>query len=42
MPADIARELGANVVIAVDIAAESDSNFTDYGDSLSGHNLCRP
>lgn len=33
---DIARSRGARRVIAVDVGAATETNFTNYGDSLSG------
>eukprot|EP00667_Euglena_gracilis_P000439 EG_transcript_439 len=36
MPADVAKSLGANFIVAVDVAAIDNTNYTNYGDSLSG------
>ena len=36
LPADVMRSLGANTVIAVDVGAEEDTAFTNFGDYLSG------
>jgi len=36
LPADIMRSMGVNTVIAVDVGGEVDTDYYDYGDSLSG------
>ncbi|KAK6313399.1 hypothetical protein J4Q44_G00167460 [Coregonus suidteri] len=36
LPADVARSMGAKVVIAIDVGRQDDTNLTNYGDSLSG------
>ncbi|XP_067263348.1 patatin-like phospholipase domain-containing protein 7 isoform X2 [Chanodichthys erythropterus] len=36
LPADIARSLGAKMVIAVDVGSQDETDLTNYGDSLSG------
>ncbi|KAJ8263373.1 hypothetical protein COCON_G00158300 [Conger conger] len=36
LPADVARSLGAKVVIAIDVGSQDETNLTNYGDSLSG------
>ena len=36
LPADIMRRRGANYTLAVDVGAQDDVNFTNYGDMLSG------
>jgi len=36
LPADVAKSLGARYIIAVDVATVEDTNYTNYGDSLSG------
>eukprot|EP00668_Euglena_longa_P018846 GGOE01023493.1.p1 GENE.GGOE01023493.1~~GGOE01023493.1.p1 ORF type:complete len:1339 (-),score=400.06 GGOE01023493.1:352-4251(-) len=36
MPADVAKSLGANFIVAVEVAAIDNTNYTNYGDSLSG------
>lgn len=35
-PADVARSMGAKVVIAIDVGSRNETNLTNYGDSLSG------
>lgn len=35
-PADVARSMGAKVVIAIDVGSRDETNLTNYGDSLSG------
>lgn len=35
-PADVARSMGAKVVIAIDVGSQDETNLTNYGDSLSG------
>lgn len=35
-PADVARSMGAKVVIAVDVGSRDETSLTNYGDSLSG------
>uniref|UniRef100_A0A3P8WSZ4 lysophospholipase n=1 Tax=Cynoglossus semilaevis TaxID=244447 RepID=A0A3P8WSZ4_CYNSE len=34
--ADVARSMGAKVVIAIDVGSRDETNLTNYGDSLSG------
>ncbi|XP_048469787.1 patatin-like phospholipase domain-containing protein 7 isoform X2 [Rhincodon typus] len=36
LPADVARSLGAKVVIAIDVGSQDETDLTNYGDSLSG------
>ncbi|XP_030647689.1 patatin-like phospholipase domain-containing protein 7 [Chanos chanos] len=36
LPADVARSIGAKVVIAIDVGSRDETNLTNYGDSLSG------
>ncbi|XP_034402269.1 patatin-like phospholipase domain-containing protein 7a isoform X1 [Cyclopterus lumpus] len=36
LPADVARSMGAKVVIAIDVGSRDETNLTNYGDSLSG------
>ncbi|RVE68651.1 hypothetical protein OJAV_G00093920 [Oryzias javanicus] len=36
LPADVARSLGAKVVIAIDVGSRNETSLTNYGDSLSG------
>ncbi|XP_061133578.1 patatin-like phospholipase domain-containing protein 7 isoform X2 [Syngnathus typhle] len=36
LPADVARSMGAKVVIAVDVGSRAETNLTNYGDSLNG------
>uniref|UniRef100_A0AAY4BI66 lysophospholipase n=1 Tax=Denticeps clupeoides TaxID=299321 RepID=A0AAY4BI66_9TELE len=36
LPADVARSMGAKVVIAIDVGSLDESDLTNYGDSLSG------
>ncbi|XP_078498232.1 patatin-like phospholipase domain-containing protein 7 isoform X2 [Lissotriton helveticus] len=36
LPADVARSMGAKVVIAIDVGSRDESDLTNYGDSLSG------
>ncbi|XP_066513398.1 patatin-like phospholipase domain-containing protein 7 [Hoplias malabaricus] len=36
LPADVARSMGAKVVIAIDVGSLDETNLTNYGDSLSG------
>ncbi|KAJ3604043.1 hypothetical protein NHX12_028784 [Muraenolepis orangiensis] len=36
LPADVARSLGAKVVLAIDVGSQDETNLTNYGDSLSG------
>lgn len=35
-PADVARSMGAKVVIAIDVGSRDETNLTNYGDSLNG------
>lgn len=35
-PADVARSMGAKVVIAIDVGSRNETSLTNYGDSLSG------
>lgn len=34
--ADVARSMGAKVVIAIDVGSRDETNLTNYGDSLNG------
>lgn len=34
--ADVARSMGAKVVIAIDVGSQDETNLTNYGDALSG------
>lgn len=34
--ADVARSLGAKVVIAIDVGSRDETDLTNYGDALSG------
>uniref|UniRef100_A0A665UUT3 lysophospholipase n=1 Tax=Echeneis naucrates TaxID=173247 RepID=A0A665UUT3_ECHNA len=36
LPADVARSMGAKVVIAIDVGSRDERNLTNYGDSLNG------
>ncbi|XP_028826859.1 neuropathy target esterase isoform X2 [Denticeps clupeoides] len=36
LPADIARNIGAKVVIAIDVGSQDETDLCNYGDSLSG------
>ncbi|XP_028628610.1 patatin-like phospholipase domain-containing protein 7 isoform X1 [Grammomys surdaster] len=36
LPADVARSMGAKVVIAIDVGSRDETDLTNYGDSLSG------
>ncbi|XP_068561962.1 patatin-like phospholipase domain-containing protein 7a isoform X2 [Cebidichthys violaceus] len=36
LPADVARSMGAKVVLAIDVGSRDETNLTNYGDSLSG------
>ncbi|XP_066569380.1 patatin-like phospholipase domain-containing protein 7 [Amia ocellicauda] len=36
LPADVARSLGAKIVIAIDVGSQDETHLTNYGDSLSG------
>ncbi|XP_067868843.1 patatin-like phospholipase domain-containing protein 7 isoform X2 [Heterodontus francisci] len=36
LPADVARSMGAKVVIAIDVGSQDETDLTNYGDSLSG------
>lgn len=36
IPADVMRSMGINTIIAVDVGGEVDTNYANYGDSLSG------
>uniref|UniRef100_A0A8D0LC30 lysophospholipase n=1 Tax=Sphenodon punctatus TaxID=8508 RepID=A0A8D0LC30_SPHPU len=36
LPADVARSMGAKVVIAIDVGSRDETNLNNYGDSLSG------
>ncbi|XP_010607077.1 patatin-like phospholipase domain-containing protein 7 [Fukomys damarensis] len=36
LPADVARSLGAKVVIAIDVGSRDEMDLTNYGDALSG------
>ncbi|KAM3874365.1 patatin-like phospholipase domain-containing protein 7a [Diretmus argenteus] len=36
LPADVARTMGAKVVLAIDVGSQDETNLTNYGDSLSG------
>lgn len=35
-PADVARSMGAKVVIAIDVGSRDETDLTNYGDSLNG------
>uniref|UniRef100_A0A3Q3MMR8 lysophospholipase n=1 Tax=Mastacembelus armatus TaxID=205130 RepID=A0A3Q3MMR8_9TELE len=36
LPADVARSMGAKVVIAIDVGSQDETNLTNYGDTLNG------
>ncbi|KAM9858189.1 LOW QUALITY PROTEIN: patatin-like phospholipase domain-containing protein 7 [Aulostomus maculatus] len=36
LPADVARTMGAKVVIAIDVGSRDETDLTNYGDSLNG------
>uniref|UniRef100_A0A673BS20 lysophospholipase n=1 Tax=Sphaeramia orbicularis TaxID=375764 RepID=A0A673BS20_9TELE len=36
LPADVARSMGAKVVIAIDVGSRDETDLTNYGDSLNG------
>lgn len=36
LPADVMRARGACHVLAIDVGAQDDANFTNYGECLSG------
>uniref|UniRef100_A0A5F8GDL0 lysophospholipase n=1 Tax=Monodelphis domestica TaxID=13616 RepID=A0A5F8GDL0_MONDO len=36
LPADVAKSMGAKVVIAIDVGSRDETDLTNYGDSLSG------
>ncbi|KAL2092636.1 hypothetical protein ACEWY4_012434 [Coilia grayii] len=36
LPADVARSMGAKVVIAIDVGSRDERDLTNYGDALSG------
>ncbi|XP_066436174.1 patatin-like phospholipase domain-containing protein 7 isoform X2 [Eleutherodactylus coqui] len=36
LPADVARTMGAKVVLAIDVGSRDETDLTNYGDSLSG------
>lgn len=36
LPADVARSMGAKVVIAIDVGSRDERDLTNYGDSLNG------
>uniref|UniRef100_A0A8C6UAE6 Patatin-like phospholipase domain containing 7b n=1 Tax=Neogobius melanostomus TaxID=47308 RepID=A0A8C6UAE6_9GOBI len=36
LPADVARSMGAKVVIAIDVGSQDETDLTNYGDSLNG------
>ncbi|XP_077332852.1 patatin-like phospholipase domain-containing protein 7 isoform X1 [Lithobates pipiens] len=36
LPADVARSMGAKVVLAIDVGSRDETNLTNYGDALSG------
>ncbi|XP_033828279.1 patatin-like phospholipase domain-containing protein 7 [Periophthalmus magnuspinnatus] len=36
LPADVARSMGAKVVIAIDVGTRDETDLTNYGDSLNG------
>ncbi|XP_072288778.1 patatin-like phospholipase domain-containing protein 7 [Eucyclogobius newberryi] len=36
LPADVARSMGAKVVIAIDVGSRDQTDLTNYGDSLNG------
>lgn len=35
-PADVARSMGAKVVLAIDVGSRDETDLTNYGDALSG------
>ncbi|XP_026161435.1 patatin-like phospholipase domain-containing protein 7 [Mastacembelus armatus] len=37
--ADVARSMGAKVVIAIDVGSQDETNLTNYGDTLNGWRL---
>lgn len=39
LPADVMRSRGARYILAVDVGAEDNSTFTNYGDSLNGFSV---
>ena len=39
LPADIMRQRGAKHIMAVDVGAEDNTNFSEYGDTLSGWHI---
>ncbi|KAG5683909.1 hypothetical protein PVAND_013168 [Polypedilum vanderplanki] len=36
LPSDVMRAQGANIIIAIDVGSQDDTDLTDYGDDLSG------
>lgn len=36
LPADVMKSMGAQIILAVDVSSESNTDFTNYGDELSG------
>ncbi|XP_058015264.1 patatin-like phospholipase domain-containing protein 7 isoform X2 [Ahaetulla prasina] len=36
LPADVARSMGAKIVIAIDVGSRDETDLTNYGDALSG------
>lgn len=36
VPADVMRDIGVDVIVAVDVGAEDDTSPVNYGDALSG------
>uniref|UniRef100_A0A8C5R344 Patatin like phospholipase domain containing 7 n=1 Tax=Leptobrachium leishanense TaxID=445787 RepID=A0A8C5R344_9ANUR len=36
LPADVARSMGAKVVLAIDVGSRDETDLTNYGDALSG------
>ncbi|XP_044515593.1 patatin-like phospholipase domain-containing protein 7 [Gracilinanus agilis] len=36
LPADVAKSMGAKVVVAIDVGSRDETDLTNYGDSLSG------
>ena len=39
LPADIMRQRGAKHILAVDVGSEDNTNFSEYGDTLSGFHI---
>uniref|UniRef100_T1IXP6 Neuropathy target esterase sws n=1 Tax=Strigamia maritima TaxID=126957 RepID=T1IXP6_STRMM len=36
LPADVMRNMGAHVILAIDVGSQDDTDLTNYGDKLSG------